>query len=867
MARRCACILFLLFAAGNLYAQAPAASTEAAKSKFDQLTDKKKKVEGMWTLYHTDQQLLVELSPSALAKDYIVIPSISKGISRGLVLGGMSWGFGEDVIWGFKKTEEKLFVLQRNVRFRAKAGTPEASAVQLAYSDSILYSLPILAKSPSGGILVDMTSIFMSDDQEIGSSIGPGFRFASDRSTIATLKGFQENVELQINAVYSGSFPIDTVPSSRGVQVGVHYSISVLPPVGANGYKPRVADNRVGYFVTAIKDFSDKDDPDHFVRYINRWNLKKKDDSADLSPPEAPIKFYMENTVPVYLRPTVAAGILEWNKAFEKLGIWGAIQVQQQEADPNFDPENIHYNTFRWMTAEARFAMGPSRIDLRTGQILDADIIFDASFLDSWSRRWETFRGLDDPKKRVAMSPEEALGLLREDLHAHTCTYCQDMHHQRGFAAATFMAIGATPDGNLPKDFIHEGLKEVVMHEVGHTLGLRHNFKASTWKSLSDINNPETGRKEGIVASVMDYNPPNISLDREKQGLYYTQTIGPYDYWAIEYGYKPISGNEKEELKKIAARSSEPALAYSTDEDTRFVDPDPLSNRFDLGNDPLEFVRRQMEQSTQLLPKVVDKAVKPGEGYERARQAFVLLFEEYWRAANLAARYPGGILLSRQHKTAENPKAPFEIVPAEKQREAMKLLASSAFAPPTINGPDLNYLGISRWNHWGTSDPLRLDYPIHDNMLMAQEGILNKLLSSYVLTRILDSEFKSPADKDAYTLAEHMQLLTDSVFAEWKQAPGDRKIDNRNPLITSFRRNLQRSAIQRLGQLLTQGYGAPSDARTLTRMHLQQLRDAADKLLKTENITLDDYTRAHLQDSVARIDIALKPELIVPSVN
>jgi len=852
----------------GILATFPALGQET-KSRFDQLIEKKKKVVGMWTIYHNDQQMLVELSDAAIKKEYIIIPSISRGISRGSVLGGMSWGFGDDVIWAFKVSDEKLFIIQRNVRFRAKPNTPEAAAVSLGYSDSILYSLPVLTRSPSGSVLVDLTSVFMNDELEIGREIGPGFRFAQDRSTWAKIKPFENNVELQINAVYSGSMPLDTVPNSRGVQVGVHYSVSVLPAVGANGYKPRVADDRVGYFLTAIKDFSEKDEPDHFIRYVNRWNLQKLDPAIELSPPKEPIRFYIENTVPVALRPTVEAGILEWNKAYEKLGFSGAIKVDQQPADPNFDPENINYNTFRWMTAEANFAMGPSRVDPRTGQILDADIIFDSGFLDSWSTRWETYR---DPATASKTSNDPLLEAVQQTLpigHRHSvgCSHCAERQRLNGYSAALFAASGISADGQLPKEFIHEGLKEVVMHEVGHTLGLRHNFKASTWKTLEEINDKASGQKDGIVASVMDYTPPNLLADKEKQGLYYTQTIGPYDYWAIEYGYKPITGNEPEELKKIASRSSEPALAYTTDEDTRSVDPDPYSARFDLGKDPLAYARRQMEQASQAMPKVIERTVKTGDGYQRARQAFLLLFREYWSAAGVAARFPGGIELSRDHKGEKEGRAPFTPVPAERQREAMKMVVETAFAAPSYRKEDLNYLAVSRWSHWGMNSPFRQDFAIHDEVLAQQDNILSRLLSSLVLSRVQDSEYQAAADADRYTLAEHLQTLIDGVFTEWNATPEKNKYEDRDPLISSFRRNLQREAIRRLGFLVTQSSASPSDARTLTRMHLQTLRDAAQKTLANEELTLDSYSKAHLLDSIARLDTILKAELILPSVN
>ncbi|MCA9087288.1 MAG: zinc-dependent metalloprotease [Planctomycetaceae bacterium] len=860
--------LALLFLASPLSAQEK--SPAAEKSKYQQLTEGKEKLAGMWTVHRKEQQLLVELTPADLKRDYIIITSIAKGISRGSVLGGMSWNFGDDAIWGFRVVDEKLFVLQRNVRFRAKPNTPEATAVDLAYSDSVIYALPILTKSPSGNLLVDLGTVFMNDDQHIGREIGPGFRFMSDRSTWAKVKNFDHNLELQVNAVYSGSTPLETVPDSRGVQVNVHYSVSVLPPVGANGYKTRVADDRVGYFLTAIKDFSEKDEPEHFVRLINRWNLQKLDPNIDLSPPKEPIRFYIENTVPVALRPTIEAGILEWNKAFEKLGFAGAIRVDLQPSDPDFDPENVHYNTFRWITADAGFAMGPSRVDPRTGQILDADIIFDASFLDSWSSRWETF-GPDAKKQFLPnWSPEDDLLLAGHPVthgSPHNCQYCREMQRQLGFAGAVLMGKGVSADGTLPKELIHEGLKEVVMHEVGHTLGLRHNFKASTWKSLESIQDKDSGRREGTVASVMDYAPANIAADPKDQGLYYSQTLGPYDYWAIEYGYKPIKGDEAAELKKIAARGAEEGLDYATDEDTRSFDPDPSTNRFDLGSDPLAFVARQMDHAMSIMPKVVEKTVGEGEGYQRARQAFGLLLGEYWRSAGMAARFPGGVYVHRDHKGDEDARQPFTVVEAEKQRDAMKLLARTVFAPE-IDGETLNYLAASRWSHWGSASTTRLDYPIHDTVLSMQQMILSQLLDSMRLQRILDNETRVAAEVEAYTLPEHFDLLTDSVYSEWAIPEGDNKeFTNRKPLVDSYRRNLQRETLRRLAYLVTHGGGAPADARTIARMKLQQLNSKADELLKAKGIKLDEYTRAHLLDSQAVIQQALNAEVSIGSAS
>lgn len=848
------------------------ASPAFGDDKLETLTKDMKKSEGLFTLYQKDQKLLVHIKTADLGKNYIVITSIAKGISSGQVLGGMSWGFGDDAVWTFKKAGDKLHVLRRNVRFKAKKGTPEAEAVKLAYNDSVLYALPILS-SEGGGVLVDMSSIFMSDDQGIGRSIG--YRFASDRSTWAKVKAFPKNVELQVAAVYAGSQDLETVADPRGVQVNVHYSISKLPE---NGYKPRMADDRVGYFMSVTKDFSHEDDDEHFVRYINRWNLEKADPKATLSPPKEPIVFYLEKTVPIHLRPYVRAGIEEWNKAFRELGFDNAIEVRQQREDDDWDPEDVRYNTFRWITAEAGFAMGPSRVNPFTGEILDADIIFDASFLRYWKHDYETFTPedvarlmgggpLSDLQGEVAKSqiPQGLPARNRGDQIQKQCSLGVGMQQQMGFAAAALMAQGAAGEtGKLPDKFIHQAIKEVVMHEVGHTLGLRHNFKASAWKSLEDINKMPIDSQDATVASVMDYSPANISPDKSKQGPYYSATLGPYDHWAIEYGYKTDA--DEAALQKIASRGGEKGLDYATDEDTRSTDSDPLTNRFDLGQNPINFARQQMELSNKLMDKVLERSVEDGDGYQRARQAFGLLLSEYWRSAFFAARFPGGVLVHRDHKGDPHQRPPFEVVDSAQQRDAVKLLSETAFGTPEYDPKLLNHLAASRWSHWGMSSLTRLDYPIHDTVGMLQNRMLSQLLSSRTLTRLHDSELKIAEDGDAYTLAEHIRLVVDAIFSEW-QKPGNGEFTARKPYISSFRRQLQRMAVKDLASLVISGRGQPEDARTLARMHLASLDQSIEKLLKNDKLKLDDYSKAHLLDSQRRVQQVLSAELEVNSVN
>jgi hypothetical protein len=347
------------------------------------------KLAGLFPLWRKDDKLYAELPDSLLGKELFVLTSISRGIGERSLLGGMSLEFGDDWVWQFRKVDDSIQVVRRNVRFFAAKGSPEAKAVDLAYTDSVLFSLPIKGKGPGGGQLIDLGAIFLTDLPRIAAVL-PGFSFARDRSTWGRIKNFPDNVELEVAATYgsSGATTIDTVPDSRGVTINVRYSISLLPQ---SEYTPRLADDRVGYFVTALKDFSQQVDEDRFVRYINRWQLEKADPKAELSPPKKPIVFWVENTVPFRYRPAIRRGIEAWNEAFEQAGFAGAIEVRQQPDKTDWDPEDVNYNTFRWITAGQGFAMGPSRVNPRTGQILDADIIFDADFLQFWRREYETF--------------------------------------------------------------------------------------------------------------------------------------------------------------------------------------------------------------------------------------------------------------------------------------------------------------------------------------------------------------------------------------------------------------------------------------------------------------------------------------------
>ncbi len=497
-------------------AKAPAKPGEDKKKfpEWDKVVEGATRLEGLFALYYNEkeQKLFMEVRQDQYNKEIILPIAIARGAGL-MYLGGETLNFGNQWLITFHRAGERLLVMRRNVRFRAEAGSPQADAVKTSYTDSIIKALPLRSEKNNGQlVLIDLADLFMTDLADIGITPDPS------RSTWAKVKVFPKNVEIEVSAVFSMPryffywfFGGDSIPDARGAQVVMHYGMSMLPE---SKYKPRLADDRVGHFLSVVKDFSEDVHDTPNVRYATRWNLEKEKPAAEKSPPKQPIIFWIERTVPREYRQYVREGILEWNKAFEKIGFLDAIQVRDQQSEDDFDPEDIRYNTFRWITTSAGFAMGPSRTNPKTGEILDADIVFDEGMIRY--RRQEYIRAAGIPegigmllagqrrgffKLFAGDLPafEEAAPMLNQmfsenrqaflqQLHQPdrpgsqaamgmmSCPRCQmgpGMQRQLELLQAVLAAKGELdPGGKVPQKFIAQAIKEVVMHEVGHTLGL-----------------------------------------------------------------------------------------------------------------------------------------------------------------------------------------------------------------------------------------------------------------------------------------------------------------------------------------------------------------------------------------------------------
>jgi len=488
------------------------------------------------------------------------------------------------------------------------------------------------------------------------------------------------------------------------------------------------------------------------VHQINRWRLEKRDPSAALSEPVKPITFWLDRTIPVKYRDAMSRGILAWNAAFERIGFKDAIVVKVQPDDADFDTLDVGVASVRWMiNAQPLFgAIGPSQIDPRSGEILDADIGFES--LSSRGVRalraqvlaskvavdWPALMQSNSEERVAQWSAQRATA---GGLDIQECHHADMAAEQLSYAFDVLEARGELdPASPEAQQWVQDYLTDTTMHEVGHTLGLRHNFRSSRIYTDAQLADPEFVRGNGLAGSVMEYAPINLSRPGERTTIAWQLALGPYDYWAIEYGYKPIvPEHEKAELQRIAARSNEPQLAYGTDEDN-FLGVDPESLHFDLGNDPVSFAKKRLD---------IARDLKPSDDYSVLRRSIGFALRDAARASGILARQIGGVRTLRDFPgSGRDPLLP---VSAAAQREALDLLAGGVLAPdsfvlsPTLQRRMAPSFQDRRDALYAGDGPVATDYSLASQVLDMQRALLGALMNDTVAQRLLDSETKSDA--------------------------------------------------------------------------------------------------------------------------
>ena len=896
------------------------------------VTDGTKPFMRIWTRTK-DGQMYAELPKTAILPNSPERHFIALTVSGGESFAGLQQN---DFYVRYRIIGKRLAIIAPNQEIKTTGEDEAKRSIKRLFTDRVLTDVPIVTMNPRGGPVIDLDDLLVKQASLFfggGGFMGGGVRITkSYLAEIAMAKSFPENVEIAIRA-----------PMADGNLKTLHYSISRLKKDPT--YKPRVADQRVGYFTTSYSDYGKYDSDDVNVRFINRWHLEKRDPKLKVSPPKKPIHFYIEHTTPVRYRRWVKKGVEYWNKAFEKIGISDAIVVHQQDAATgaymDLAPEDVRYNFVRWLNNNVSTAIGPSRVHPETGQILDADIVL----TDGWIRVFERQFNREMPKLMSAGLSAETLAWLADHPNwdprvrlAHpadrkaiiTAIQNQAQLPMAGHPSANLKTVaigddvfdglyGRTSQVNgfcqaadrkafdvsvmrmmiangsmfedddkddkkddkkgdkkddkkddkpkeqmldgIPESFIGPLLADLVCHEVGHTLGLRHNFRASSIYTLDEINSDKLKGKTPLAASVMDYLPTNFNTKKGgTQGDYGMIGVGPYDMWAIEYGY-----TFAKDLKPVLAKVKDPKLTYGTDEDT--AGPDPLAQRYDFSKDPLDFAKSQMRLAKYHRGKILDTFVKDGDAWSKARTGYEMTLRMQTSASSMMSRWVGGMFVSRHKKGDIKEKAPIEVVPVKQQRAALNFIIESTFGDEVYGlTPELlKYMSASHWRSSGRRISTReQNWPIHDRIMGIQASTLTQLMSPTRLRNVYDNEFRIPADQEALTLPEMMQSITKAIWTELDNAPVG-KYSNRKPMISSLRRNLQREHMERLVDLMNSKSTSASakPISNLSRSHLKEIKAKIDSAIKEGEKRLDSYTLGHLQDTSTRIEKALDASYVI----
>ena len=874
----------------------PGSTPTVPKEKsIDEVVKDFEKKTGVITLYRKKEQgkdtLYAELTEAQLGKLIMLQTTAASGTGQQIQTGDVI----DDFVFKFTKSpDDKIYMTVPNYNIRVDKSKPVAKAFERSFvQESYVQSFKIEAKQAERkSYLIDLSELFRGDFTGViaafsGPPMGGIFGLGGpapmgldrEKTYITDLKNFPENlvVTTQYHFVRGGR-PTGggVLPDSRSAPIKVDFNLAFIPE--NSGYIPRLADSRIGYFTVDFLDVSDDNLTQFDKHYVTRWDLRKKNPKAALSEPIKPIVFWIDNGTPLEYRKSLQDGILYWNKAFEKVGFKDAIVVKQMPDKP--DPKDVEKGLVPTDTADMRFNVcrwvvnsGPNealavayfRNNPITGEMVNASISVGAAWASVAKGERREFV---NPEKYLDQVFEDASGITNKKFKTELETAFPNVKDQLnylrnakkcklatmrqsdawiGYEAMRSAADQAGIPGISSKEYTDQLLKETVAHEMGHILGLRHNFVASTEATMAQLGNASYVNTKGSTASLMDYNPFNIAALGKQSVPFYTPTIGSYDYWAIEYGYTPYNWSknpqeEKSELAKIARRSNEPGHAYESDE-TVFAAFDPYVNQYDFSAEPLDYAEKQIGLSEKLLKTIEARTPKSGESFARFRTVFYQLAGLRVRGSATAIGYIGGQRLGTNHRNDPNEKPVLVPVSTAEQKRAIDLIAQNIFAPSAFNYPSRYYQKLG----WDAFNELPDENLVRDRFARLQRVFLLTVMSPDTLSKVTNNEFKRP--EDALTLPYLFHTVGNNVWAEL----------NTGGSVSSLRRDLQRSHLDVLIALALRGNGT-GDAQMLARLALQNYQA---KLAHPKNNT-DELTRLHYADSLQRIKRALEAKQIAP---
>ncbi len=791
-----------------------------------------KKLDGLFPLYQdtANGNVYFLLKNEQLDKEYIYFSYTVDGV---VAAGHFRGSFRDNKVFNITRYFDKIEFSVINTGFYFDPTNPIHKAAQANISKAVLSSQKIVAEdTKKGEMLLDGNSLFLSESlQQIKPSSMPGFQgfqlgqLSKEKTKFVSLRNYEKNTDVIVEYVYDNPYPTQgggkEVTDERAVSITVQHTLIEAPN---NSFKPRLDDPRIGYFSEQVNDMTTTEAV-NYKDLIHRWHLEKKDPSAAISEPVEPIVWWIENTTPQEFRATIKEAGEKWNLAFEKAGFKNAVILKEQPDSADWDAGDIRYNVLRWTSSpQPPFGgYGPSFVDPRTGQILGADIMLEYIFVTNRLKQEDLFVN--------GNNASQALKAM------HFCDAGEYLHQTSLFGKQVLEAQGLSDIDK--REYLKQSLYYLVLHEMGHTLGLNHNMKASQMLSPTELHNKSLTQKIGLTASVMDYPAANVALDKSKQGDYFTTRPGPYDLWAIEFGYTPslLDPNaEAERSLKLLSKSGDSLLIFGNDaDDMRGVGSgiDPRVNVNDLSDDAIRYSIERMKLSLDLTAKLKAKYIKPNQSYQELRQAYNIVQNEYFQAANVTVKYIGGVYVNRVFANQPGAGKAFVPVPLADQRRAMNALSIYAFSANAfgVQNELYPYLQPQRrgFGFFGSNE----DPKIHERILDYQKMLLMHLLSPTVHKRMSDTRLYG----NTYSVMSMMSDLTSAIMK------------GENGVVPTLRFNLQVTYTEMLIQVFSsKAFDGSSQAAALAQLK---------SIEKLPAVGSEEY-KAHIELLKNKIKVALE---------